>query len=227
LNGGKAACEPPEGGMERKEARTGCGIVVSGPSGAGKGTLIGHLLQCFPDLTVSVSATTRSPRGSEVDGRDYFFLSGEKFTEMAERGEFLEWAEVHGRHRYGTPRRPAEENLAAGRDILFELDVQGAMAIRKALPASTLIFVLPPTVAVLEERLRDRGTDGEEEIGRRLRRAGEEIRLIGEYDYLVINDGLEAAKRDIESIVRSRRLRVGDPEGTIRRFLSGESEREP
>jgi guanylate kinase len=210
---------------EKKPRRKACRkrkgniFVVSGPSGAGKGTLVQHVLDVFADLALSVSATTRPEREGETDGKDYFFVNRERFREMMKKGELIEWARVFENHYYGTPKRFIDEALRAGRDVLLELDVRGAVAIRKAFPESVLIFVLPPTLKELEKRIRDRGKDSEEDIRLRLKRARNEIRKADIFDYLVVNDGLEEAKRDIECIVRARRLRMGFLCGTVARFL--------
>ncbi len=172
--------------------RQGIALVLSAPSGAGKTTLIRRLRAEFPDFGYSVSCTTRAPRAGEVDGRDYIFLSREEFGRRRARGEFAEWAEVHG-NLYGTPLAPVREMLAQGRDALFDIDVQGAAQLRLNLDAATFIFILPPSMAELEQRLRQRGQDDEAAIERRLANARRELREAAWYDALVVNDDLDMA----------------------------------
>jgi guanylate kinase len=175
-------------------------FVVSGPSGAGKTTLVHRLLARFPDIKFSVSATTRRPRSGEVDGKDYHFLTAEEFeTKIAARA-FLEHAHVYG-NRYGTLAEPVHQALAIGESMLLEIDSQGAAQIRAAMPEAVTIIVLPPSRRVLEERLRSRSTDSPEVIARRLREADEQLASIADFHYLVINSDLDAAARDLEAIV--------------------------
>ncbi|MEW6553143.1 MAG: guanylate kinase [Actinomycetota bacterium] len=174
-------------------------FVVAGPSGAGKGTLIAALLQRYPTAWLSVSATTRKPREGEVDGVQYFFLTEDAFREMAAAGDFLEWAEVHGK-LYGTPRSGVLDMLDAGRDVVLEIDVQGARQVREKVPDAVAIFVAPPSAQVLEERLRKRGTEDEAELRRRLRNASMESREKGDYRYVVVNDQLYRAVEDFCAI---------------------------
>ncbi len=179
-------------------------FVVSGPSGAGKGTLVGRLLADVPSCWLSVSATTRDPRPGEVDGRDYIFLTRERFDELVEADGFLEWAEYSG-NRYGTPREPVESRLAAGRDVVLEIEVQGAFQVRENMPEATLVFVEPPSLEVLEDRLRKRGTETEEAIARRLETAKVELSRKMEYDKRLVNDDLESAASEFVGFVTSRR----------------------
>lgn len=172
--------------------RQGIALVLSAPSGAGKTTLIHRLRGEFPGIGYSVSCTTRAPRPGEVDGEDYLFLSRQAFEERRAAGDFAEWAEVHG-NLYGTPLAPVREMLAAGRDILFDIDVQGAAQLRLNLEGAAFIFILPPSMAELERRLRERGQDDEESIDRRLANARRELREAAWYDALVVNDELDAA----------------------------------
>ena len=172
--------------------RQGIALVLSAPSGAGKTTLIRRLRAEFPGFGYSVSCTTRAPRAGEVDGRDYIFLSREAFGQRRARGEFAEWAEVHG-NLYGTPLAPVREMLANGRDALFDIDVQGAAQLRLNLDAATFIFILPPSMAELERRLRLRGQDDDAAIERRLANARRELREAAWYGALVVNDDLDAA----------------------------------
>lgn len=189
---------PPDG-------RRGILVVLSSPSGAGKTTLAHRLLGEFPALSFSVSLTTRPPREGEVDGVDYRFVDDAAFDRMIADRALAEWAEVHG-NRYGTSRAAVEAALAGGRDMVFDVDWQGGWALAEQWPADVLkIFVLPPSLEVLEERLRGRGTDDPQVIERRLRRAVEELQHYPEYDYLVINDDLEQAYATLRAIYLVRR----------------------
>lgn len=190
-------------------SRPGMLLVLSAPSGAGKTTLARRLVEREPDARFSVSATTRAPRGRERDGVDYHFLSPARFDELAARGAFAEWAEVHG-HRYGTLRATVDEALAAGRIAVFDIDVQGGEAIRARWPERAVsVFLLPPSMAELERRLRGRSTDSEEAIARRLVAARDEIaRGAAAYDYLVVNDDLEEALGQVAAVVAQERARL-------------------
>jgi guanylate kinase len=182
-------------------------LVVSSPSGAGKTTLCRRLLASSPELVASVSATTRAPRPGEVDGREYRFLGREAFDAMVAAGAFLEWADVH-EHRYGTPRTPVAEALATGKDVLFDIDWQGAAAIAAtAADEAVRVFVLPPTMADLATRLNGRAQDDEGVIRRRLARAYGEIAHWTEYDYVIVNDDLERAYEELSAIYRAGRLK--------------------
>lgn len=185
--------------------RPGIALVLCAPSGAGKTTLAKRLLGEFPDFAFSVSCTTRAPRPGEVEGKDYSFLSPETFIRLRDQGYFAEWAEVHGNF-YGTPLRQAQETLASGRDLLFDIDVQGAAQIRKTLPLAFFIFILPPSRAVLEERLRGRGSESEATIARRMANAREEIGASIQFDALIVNDSLEEAYADLCAAYRAARL---------------------
>jgi guanylate kinase len=167
-------------------------FVVAGPSGAGKGTLIAELLKRYPSTWLSVSATTRKPRPGEVDGVQYYFMDKSGFDDLVRKGEFLEWAEVHG-NLYGTPRGKVAEKLAQDLDVILEIDVQGARQVRDKWPHAVTIFVQPPSIEVLEERLRRRGTEEGDELERRLENALEESREKDDYDYVVVNDQLHRA----------------------------------
>ena len=180
-------------------------LVLSGPSGAGKSTLVDRYMERHEgDTTLVVSATTRAPRASEVEGVDYLFLGPEEFRERIGRDGFLEHAEVHGNY-YGTPRDQVDEALAAGRDVLLEIDVQGGLQVKEKLPAAILCFLTPPTFEDLETRLRGRNEDSETVIAKRLANARREYLAIGRYEYVVVNDSLERAQEDLEAIVRAER----------------------
>lgn len=179
-------------------------FVLSAPSGVGKSTIVRALLARDSRLRFSVSCTTRAPRPGETDGVDYHFLSRDVFEEGIRAGRFLEWADVYG-HYYGTDRRHVEASLADGLDVLLEIDVQGARKVRAGGLAATTIFILPPTLHALEERLRRRGTEAEDVIRRRLEAAKAEIREAPWYDYLVVNEVLEEAVADVSAIIRGCR----------------------
>ncbi|MCL6555962.1 MAG: guanylate kinase [Burkholderiales bacterium] len=182
-------------------------FVVSAPSGAGKTSLVRALLAADPQVKLSISYTTRPPRPGEVDGMHYHFVSVEQFMEMLNRGEFLESAEVYGNY-YGTSQRWIEEQLAAGTDILLEIDWQGAAQVRRLMPKAVSIFILPPSLEALRQRLTGRGQDSEAVIERRLAAAREDMSHVGEFDYVIINDDFDTASRDLQAVVRAQRLRV-------------------
>lgn len=177
-------------------------FVLSGPSGAGKGTLVKRVLQRIPDAWVSVSATTRQPRPGEVDGKDYFFLDQPRFDELVSQDGFLEWAHVHG-NSYGTLRSRVQERMDEGAQIILEIDVQGAFQVKKAMPEAHLIFIEPPSLEELERRLRGRGTETEEVICKRMKTAEVELAQKMEYDVQVINDELERATDELVSYIGS------------------------
>ncbi len=178
--------------------RLGTALVLSAPSGAGKTTLVKKLIQEFPNFGFSISFTTRAPREGEVDGRDYRFTTMEDFLQRRDRGEFAEWAMVHG-NCYGTPLAPLREMLQQGRDVLFDIDVQGAAQLRLALPKARLVFILPPSMQELERRLRSRGTDPEDVIQVRLANAKAEMREARWFDDIVLNDDLDRAYADLRA----------------------------
>lgn len=180
--------------------------IVSAPSGAGKTTLVQGVLEQDPALSLSVSYTTRTPRPGEQHGREYHFIDIGSFCALRDRGEFLEWAEVHGNY-YATSRVWIRDQLAAGRDIMLEIDWQGAQQVRKAFPEAVSVFVLPPSIEALEARLRGRGTDSEEVIARRLLAAKGEMRHVGEFEYVILNNELSHAIDDLAAVVRASRLR--------------------
>jgi guanylate kinase len=177
---------------------TGRLIVLTGPSGVGKGTLLRCLLQRHPDLYLSISATTRPPRLGELDGQNYYFVSRNQFERMVAQGEFLEWAEF-ANNCYGTPRKPVEERIRAGQWVVLEIELAGARQIRKTFPSALRIFILPPSLDELENRIRSRGQDSEEAIARRLLHARTEVNAANEFDCQIVNDDLELAISKIES----------------------------
>lgn len=180
--------------------RQGILIVVSGFSGAGKGTIMKELLRRYEQYALSISATTRAPREGEKEGREYFFKSREAFEQMIADGELIEYACYVGNY-YGTPRAYVEEKLSEGRDVILEIEIQGALAIKKQYPDAVLLFVVPPSAEELRRRLSGRGTETAEVIDKRLRRAAEEAQGIEAYDYLLINDDLETCVKELHAII--------------------------
>ncbi len=189
-------------------SRRGLMLVMSSPSGAGKTTLTRRLLEDDKDVVMSVSATTRPPRPGEVDGKDYYFVSPERFDEMVADDRLLEYATVFG-NKYGTPREPVEQALLWGRDVIFDIDWQGTQQLMSSSKAIDLvrIFILPPSIASLESRLKKRGQDSEDTIAARMAKAESEISHWAEYDYVLVNDDLEETYADLKSIVRAERYR--------------------
>ena len=185
---------------------TGTLFIVSAPSGAGKTTLVSRLIADDPAVVHSISYTTRAPRPGEQEGREYHFVDVKGFLGMRERGEFLEWAEVHGNF-YGTSRLWLEARMREGTDVLLEIDWQGAQQVRKLFPQAVGIFILPPSIDELERRLRGRGSDSEDVIARRVAAALGEMRHVGEFDFVIINKDLDVALDDLKAAVRSARLR--------------------
>ncbi len=181
-------------------------LVVAAPSGAGKSSLVNALVERDANLVVSISFTTRAQRSGEVQGREYHFVSREEFLAMRERSEFLESAEVHGNF-YGTSRKWIESEMRGGHDIVLEIDCQGAAQIRSLFPDVVSVFILPPSRPELERRLRDRGTDSEAEIARRMKNADAEMQRAGEFDYAIINASFSDAQKALQAIVLAARLR--------------------
>ena len=179
---------------------------VAAPSGTGKSSLVKALLELDSHLAVSVSHTTRAPRGQELEGREYHFIDEAVFRAMAGRGEFFEWAEVHG-HLYGTSRQAIEQRLAAGLDVVLEIDWQGALQIKKLFPHAVLIFILPPSWGELSQRLNRRGEDPPEVISRRLANASDEVAQARHFDFVIINSLFETALFDLKTVVHSQRLK--------------------
>jgi len=197
--------------------RSGIPIVLSAPSGAGKTSVYKRLLKCMPGLVYSISHTTRLPRRGEVNGKDYHFVSPERFKKMATAGDFVEWALVHGNY-YGTSKAYIRRAINAGHDVVLDIDVQGAMKLRRSFPEAALIFIMAPSIQEIERRLRHRGKDDEATIRQRLINARREIAYIPRYDYLVINDHLSAAVRRIRSIIEVEHHRVCRVGTDARRF---------
>jgi guanylate kinase len=200
--------EEIDGAKGRAETAAARGIllIVSSPSGGGKGTLIRRVLKTVPDVGYSVSFTTRPTRTGEIDGRDYFFISEEKFREMIDGGEFLEWAHVHS-HLYGTGRAQVEFELKARRDIILEIDVQGAQSVRQQVPGAVGVFIIPPSFEILRERLVARGSEQLSDLILRLRNARGEVERYREFDYVIINDEAERAAAQLASIIYAERAR--------------------
>ena len=201
--------------------RRGLLLIISSPSGAGKSTLSRRLREWDSTIRFSVSATTRPPREGEVDGKDYYFRSREDFQSMVENGQMLEHAEVFGNF-YGSPRGPVEDNMAAGCDTLFDIDWQGGQQIRNSALGKDVvsIFILPPSIAELEDRLRGRGQDSEEVISGRMDKSQSEISHWAEYDYVLINDDLDRAEQELKTIVSAERLRR-DRQPSLNDFVRG------
>ncbi|UFJ41982.1 guanylate kinase [Brevibacillus humidisoli] len=181
-------------------------LVLSGPSGVGKGTVCTALRQRITDVVYSVSATTRPPRAGEVEGVNYFFKTKQEFKRMIEQDELLEWAEYVGNY-YGTPRRFVEETLASGRDVILEIEVQGAMQVKQKFPQGIFLFLAPPDLQELQNRIVGRGTETEESVRKRMDAARAEIELMNQYDYVVVNDEIEQACQRIEAIITAEHLR--------------------
>ena len=181
-------------------------LILSGPSGAGKSTIAQELVRHLPRAWLSVSATTRKPRAGESDGVDYRFLDRAQFEREREAGNFLEWAEVHGQY-YGTPQEPMEEVRRRGELPILDIDVQGGVQVRSLLPMSVLVFLLPPSLAILEERLRNRGSDSEAEVAKRMHNALREMEFVDRYDYLVVNHDVERTIATITGIIRAENRR--------------------
>ena len=183
-------------------------LVVSGPSGAGKGTICNLLRKELPELSYSVSVTTRKPREGEVDGRDYFFKTVDQVKDMIFRGEFLEYAQVYGNY-YGTPKPYVMSLLNEGKDVLLEIDIQGALQIKKVFPDGVFVFVIPPSLEELRARIYKRGTDAEDVIEKRLKAAAGELSYASKYDYIIVNDVAEIAAKRVMTLLEAERYRAG------------------
>ncbi|BAE84518.1 guanylate kinase [Desulfitobacterium hafniense] len=182
-------------------------IVLSGPSGAGKGTLCQELLRQLPQVKYSVSATTRQPRPGEMDGLHYYFRSREEFQTMIEQDQLLEWAEFCGNY-YGTPQFAVEQAIQAGNDVILEIEIQGALQVKQRFPQGVFIFVVPPSMDELSQRIHKRGTESEEVIQKRLQTAARELEYVSEYDYVVVNDEIPLAVDKLKSILLAEKCRV-------------------
>ena len=193
-------------------------IIISSPSGGGKGTLIREILKSVPDVGYSVSYTTRKRRKDEENARDYFFVSREKFDELIAAGELLEYAEVHG-NLYGTSLMQVNSETDLGRDVILEIDVQGAESVRKKVPRAVSMFILPPSFEVLNERLTARETEKQEDLALRLKNSRDEVSRYKEFEYVVINDSVERAAADLRAIILAERLRRDRQTDSIRVIL--------
>jgi guanylate kinase len=182
---------------------TGKLVVMAGPSAVGKGTLASYIVSNFEGFLLSVSATTRSPRGGEVDGVSYVFLDDDEFKARADSGQMLEWATVHGKHSYGTPRGPVEQGLAEGSNVILEIDVQGAFQVRQSFPEALLVFVKPPSFEELRARLDKRGTESEEDKRIRLETAKTELDLASQFDFSVVNDEVARCAQEVVDLVQT------------------------
>ncbi len=194
--------------MTLSSDRIGMAFVICAPSGTGKTTLIQRLVAEHPGFAFSTSCTTRKPRNGEVNGKDYHFLEPDDFKKKIEQGFFAEWAEVHGNY-YGTPVKSAEDLLHSGRDVLFDVDVQGAAQLKQALPSANFIFILPPSREELEKRLRGRGSETDESIQKRLFNAGFELREAHWFDYWIVNDDIERAWAELKAVYMASALKPG------------------
>jgi guanylate kinase len=193
-------------------------IIVSGPSGSGKSTLV-ERLRGLPGTIFSVSCTTRPARATESPGKCYDFITEAEFERRVAQGEFLEYAQVFGKHWYGTPRKWVDAARRQGLDLVLEIDVQGALQVKKQLPSAVAVFIVPPSRQDVEQRLRARGQDSDEAISRRLERARQEMCCWTQYDFVVVNDDLERASRDLRAIVLASRCRRDDSEQRMRKIL--------
>ncbi len=187
--------------------RKGILFIISGPSGVGKGTIKDALLTKMNDIILSISVTTRKPRAGEIDGRHYFFVNQQEFTKRIERDEFLEWAQVYS-NMYGTPRDFVLNELQKGHDVLLEIDIQGALQVKRKMPEGVFIFINPPNVEELAYRLSSRGKDSPESIVRRLAAYEDEIKQVKYYDYLVVNDDINEAVERIQAIIMAERCKI-------------------
>ena len=206
-----------------KQNRKGLLLVISGPAGVGKGTINLSLISRNSDISMSVSATTRSPRPGEIDGVHYFFKSEEEFQKMIEDGAFLEYMRVFNTHYYGTPKSFVEQELDEGRSVILEIDVQGAMRVKAAYPDAVLIFIAPPSMSELKSRLIHRGTESSEAIERRFETAYHEMELVDRYDYVVVNDILDLAIARTEDIIVAERCKVSRNSELIEKLRGGRS----
>lgn len=191
-----------------KRKKQGLFIVISGPSGTGKGTIVKELLERNSNIWLSTSMTSRAPRGSEQEGVEYYFVSKEVFEEKILENAFLEYAVVHHGEYYGTPKEPIRKALDRGNDVLLEIDIEGALKVKDIVKEALFIFILPPSLKVLKERLERRGTEDKEKIDKRFKKAYQEINEVSKYNYAVVNDDLDEAVLEIEAILKAERCRV-------------------
>lgn len=182
-------------------------IVVSGFAGSGKGTLMKEIMEQYDNYALSISATTRQPRGAEVDGREYFFKTKEEFEKMIAQGDLIEYANYVGNY-YGTPKTYVEEQLASGKDVILEIEIQGALKVKEKFPETLLLFVTPPNVTILKERLVGRGTETMDVVEQRMRRASEEAEGIMSYDYILVNDDLQTCVEQMHHIIQSEHYKT-------------------
>ncbi len=182
-------------------------VVISAPSGAGKSTIAAEVVKSNPQTVLSVSCTTRAPRAGEINGKDYFFCTVDEFKKKIEQGDFLEWAEVHG-YRYGTPLSALEQKLSEGKHVILTIDPQGALSVKGIYPNGIFVFVVPPTWEALVNRLTKRATDDQATRDRRIANARKELTYLSHYDYLVVNDDLEAAVKNVSAIIQAEQLRL-------------------
>ena len=194
-------------------------VVISGFSGSGKGTLMKRLIQDYDSYSLSVSATTRDPRPGETDGKEYFFVSRERFFEMLKNNELLEYASYVDNF-YGTPRKYVEEEMAKGKDVILEIEMQGALKIKAKFPESVLVFITPPGVSELWERLKNRGTESDEAIRKRMAKAAQEAEGIEAYDYILINDNLDKTVKHLNYLIQDQHMRVRSQIGFVERIRS-------
>lgn len=192
-------------GQERKDE--GILLVVSGPSGAGKGTICGAIREMYPALEYSTSMTTRAPRKGETEGVSYFFRTDEEFEQLIREDAFLEYARVYD-HYYGTPKKYVLDKIKEGKSVLLEIDIQGAMQVKKRYPKGVFVYIVPPSLEILSQRIHDRGTDSEEVIRNRLAQITNELSLAHQYDYIVVNDVLEEAVRKTSAIIEAEKCKI-------------------
>ena len=178
-------------------------LVLAGPTAVGKGTVARHIIENHPEIVLSVSATTRQPRPGEIDGKSYFFLTDTEFDELIQGGQMLEYAVVHGTHRYGTPRQPVESALAEGHPVLLEIDIQGARQVKAAMPEAVTVFLAPPSWGELVARLRGRGTETEEQMAIRLETARVELAAQSEFDHVIVNDEVAKCAKAVVELMKS------------------------
>ncbi|HEY8226878.1 MAG TPA: guanylate kinase [Pyrinomonadaceae bacterium] len=214
----KVTAAPTQDELSPRKVTPGTLFVVSSPSGGGKGTLIRRVLDAVPNLSYSVSYTTRAPRNGEVNGREYFFVNRDTFEKMVSAGEFLEWACVHG-NLYGTAKKQVAEETAAGVDIILEVDVQGAASIRGLMLDAVSIFILPPSYEILKTRLIARGTDTPEQLAVRLKNAPEELEQFSCFDYVIINDNVDRAADQLAAIIYGERARCERQEKLVKQVI--------